>query len=93
MRGEVNISHILGTFRGDLEMGSSSFESGRGSLGTVADQNVSLATYASHVLKQICTQPWDHQRCLQTNCSNLTVLFDQSPSPAAVAYDQPVGTN
>ena len=67
MGGEVSISHILGTLSGDLdlEMGSSSFGSGRGSLGAAADQNVSLATYARYVLKQICTQPWVHQRCLQ----------------------------
>ena len=46
MCGEVNISHFLGTFGGDLdlEMGSSTFGSGRGSFGAPADQNAALLT-------------------------------------------------
>lgn len=69
MANEVSISHILGTsWSGDLDldMGSSSFgvNGGRNSLGGNTE-NVALATYARYVLKQICSQPWVHQRCLQ----------------------------
>lgn len=68
MSNEVSISHILGTsWSGDLDLdlGSSSFgTSGRNPLGGAAE-NVALATYARCVLKQICSQPWVHQRCLQ----------------------------
>lgn len=72
MGSELSISHILGTLSGDLDLdmgGSSAFGAngggGRGGLGGGGVENVSLATYARYVLKQICTQPWVHQRCLQ----------------------------
>lgn len=64
---EVSISHILGTsWSGDLDldMGSSNFFTSRNS-GGASSENVTLATYARYVLKQICSQPWVHQRCLQ----------------------------
>lgn len=67
---QLSISHILGTLSGDLDLdlGSANF-GGRGSMtsasGTAAAAEVTLATYARYVLKQICTQPWVHQRCLQ----------------------------
>ena len=64
---EVSISHILGTsWSGDLDldMGSSNFATSRNSSGGNSE-NVTLATYARYVLKQICSQPWVHQRCLQ----------------------------
>lgn len=69
MTNEVSISHILGTsWSGDLDMdiGSSSFGvgGGRSNFGT-ATENVPLASYARYVLRQICSQPWVHQRCLQ----------------------------
>ena len=45
-------------------MGGSSSFGGRNVLGGNTE-NVALATYARCVLKQICSQPWVHQRCLQ----------------------------
>ena len=70
MTNEVSISHILGTsWSGDLdlEMGSSNFGMGGGGRNNLGgnSENVALATYARCVLKQICSQPWVHQRCLQ----------------------------
>lgn len=69
MTNEVSISHILGTsWSGDLDfdIGSSNFGvgGGRSSFGG-ATENVPLASYARYVLRQICSQPWVHQRCLQ----------------------------
>lgn len=69
MANEVSISHILGTsWSGDLDLdiGSANFGvgGGRNSFG-VATENVPLASYARYVLRQICSQPWVHQRCLQ----------------------------
>lgn len=69
MANEVSISHILGTsWSGDLDLDfcSSNFGvgGGRNSFGG-ATENVPLASYARYVLRQICSQPWVHQRCLQ----------------------------
>lgn len=69
MTNEVSISHILGTsWSGDLDSdtGSSNFGIGgsRNNFGN-ATENVPLASYARYVLRQICSQPWVHQRCLQ----------------------------
>ena len=64
---EVSISHILGTsWSGDLDLdiGSSNFGVGRNNFGGAAE-NVPLASYSRYVLRQICSQPWVHQRCLQ----------------------------
>ena len=86
MANEVSISHILGTsWSGDLDLdtggggssnnfaGSSVRGPGAGSL-----ENVTLVTYARYVLKQICTQPWVHQRCLQV--SYRRTIFYSPPS-------------
>lgn len=69
MTNEVSISHILGTsWSGDFDSdtGSSSFGvgGGRHHFGGPCD-NEPLASYARYVLRQICSQPWVHQRCLQ----------------------------
>ena len=69
MTNEVSISHILGTsWSGDLDldMGSSNFGVGGGRSNFAGtSENVPLASYARYVLRQICSQPWVHQRCLQ----------------------------
>ena len=68
---EVSISHILGTsWSGDLDMdigssGSFGGVGGRSHFGGAPAENVPLASYARYVLRQICSQPWVHQRCLQ----------------------------
>lgn len=69
MTNEVSISHILGTsWSGELDSdtGSSSFGvgGGRHHFGGPCE-NEPLASYARYVLRQICSQPWVHQRCLQ----------------------------
>lgn len=67
MTNEVSISHILGTsWSGDLDldMGSSSFGVGCRTNFGAANEHVPLSSYARYVLRQICSQPWVHQRCL-----------------------------
>jgi len=73
MANEVSISHILGTsWSGDLDLDTGGGSSGNNFAGSSVRgpgagslENVTLVTYARYVLKQICTQPWVHQRCLQ----------------------------
>ena len=67
--GELSISHILGTsdilgggddLGLDLAMSSSS-----SSVGMTAENVKGLSDFAQHVLRQICSQEWVLERCLQ----------------------------
>ena len=67
--GELSISHILGTsdilgggddLGLDLAMSSSS-----SSAGMTAESVKGLSDFAQHVLRQICSQEWVLERCLQ----------------------------
>ena len=85
--GELSISHILGTSDilggGDdlgLELAMSSSSSSAG----IATENVKgLSEFAQHVLRQICSQEWVLERCLQNpeDLCDQDMLLDKLLTP------------
>lgn len=83
--GELSISHILGTSDilggGDdlMDLGGLNGASGLGGPGGGPDMaNIGLSDFAQHVLREICSQEWVLERCLQNpeNLCHQDLLLD-----------------
>lgn len=87
--GELSISHILGTsdiLGGGDDLMDLGGLNGAGGLvgGGVGDMaNVGLSEFAQHVLREICSQEWVLERCLQNpeNLCHQDLLLDSMLSP------------
>jgi len=86
--GELSISHILGTSdilgSGDdplLDLGS--IASSMGGTTSMMETTVGLSDFAQHVLRQICSQEWVLERCLQNpeELCDTDMLLDSMLTP------------
>lgn len=72
--GELSISHILGTT--DILGGGHDLLGLGSGTNNLNETTTSLSDFAQHVLKQICSQEWVLERCLQEDLCQPDMLLD-----------------